>query len=665
MRSNQPTSNAAAPSGLTRGPALETLEPRRMLDAAALDAPAEFIQNLGQWDSDIHYLYRGQSANVAFTDQGLSFAGLQQTGANVLAEAVNVRFDGARAVAPTGLNQTGGRFNYHVGANAAAWVSGAQAFATVAYYGLYDGIDLFVTGGAANLKYEYHLAPGADPSDILARYDGAENVFVDSAGALHVDLGAGELIDDAPFTYQDINGVRVAVDSAFVVADDGSVRFALGAYDASVALVIDPAVGWGAYQGGDDQDDSYAVAMDAYNCVYAAGWTYSAGWVTGGFDTTYGGNGDAFVMKYSRNGTRLWTTYLGGTEHDIAYGVTVSNAGRVYVVGETESAGWTSGGVGDHSYNSGSDAFVARLRRTGAHVWSGYLGGSARDRADAVACGANEAIHIAGETFSAGWIAKGPDTTYAGGGDGFYTRMWFNGKTLRGSYLGGTNSDVGEGVAVDNRGDVIVCGNTTSTGWVVKGKDTSYGGGDGDGFVTKFAAGGRHVWSRYLGAGLWDQAFHVAIGKSNRIIVTGRNYDLPAVDSDAVVYCMKTTGQDIWSSAIGGANGHENGLGVAVDGLGDVYVVGWTGSTGWTVGGADTTHNGNNDGFVARFNAAGTLLWSSFFGGTGNDYGQAVTPDSYNGVHIVGQTNSSGWLTGGFDSTQSGFNDGFTLWTKR
>ena len=308
---------------------------------------------------------------------------------------------------------------------------------------------------------------------------------------------------------------------------------------------------------------------------------------------------------------------------------------------------------------------MARLRRTGAHVWSGYLGGSARDRADAVACGANEAIHIAGETFSAGWIAKGPDTTYAGGGDGFYTRMWFNGKTLRGSYLGGTNSDVGEGVAVDNRGDVIVCGNTTSTGWVVKGKDTSYGGGDGDGFVTKFAAGGRHVWSRYLGAGLWDQAFHVAIGKSNRIIVTGRNYDLPAVDSDAVVYCMKTTGQDIWSSAIGGANGHENGLGVAVDGLGDVYVVGWTGSTGWTVGGADTTHNGNNDGFVARFNAAGTLLWSSFFGGTGNDYGQAVTPDSYNGVHIVGQTNSSGWLTGGFDSTQSGFNDGFTLWTKR
>ena len=663
-----------------RTPCLETLEPRRMLDAATpvpmlQTTTADFVENLGQWDSEIHYLYRTGNANVAFTEEGLSFVGFRP-GANetdLLAEAVNMRFDAAAAVAPVGLDQTPGRFNYHVGADSSRWIDGAHAFATVAYENLYDGVDLFVSGGAANLKYEYHVAAGADPGDIVVRYDGAEDVYLDDAGALHVDLGEGELIDDAPVSYQNIDGVRVAVDSAFAIGADGAVSFALGEYDPTVDLVIDPAVQWGAYIGGITLETALATTMDANRCVYTTGYTSSPGWTIGGFDTTYGGNGDAFVIKYTRKGTRLWSTYLGGSDYDAGFGIAVSDAGRIYVAGRTDAGGWASGGVGDHSHNGSWDGFVARLRQTGTHVWSCYLGGAGWDKTHAIACSANEAIHVAGETWSSGWITKGSDTTYAGGGDGFYARLWVNGKTLRGSYLGGANIERANGIAVDGRGDALVCGYTESSGWVKKGKDTTLGG-NSDGFLTKFAASGRHVWSRFIGGSAGDQAFAVAIGANNKIYVTGETFSDSWISGgwdttydgakDGFVYAMKTTGQHLWSTYLGGTQ-DDIGHAITVDNRGDVYVVGETGLGGWTSGGWDTTYNGDTDGFVARFSAMGAHRWSSFLGGTDADYAYGVVPDTFNGVHIVGQTASAGWLTGGGDDVLTGYTDGFTLWAKR
>ena len=103
---------------------------------------------------------------------------------------------------------------------------------------------------------------------------------------------------------------------------------------------------------------------------------------------------------------------------------------------------------------------------------------------------------------------------------------------------------------------------------------------------------------------------------------------------------------------------------LTIPGHDDVYVVGETGLGGWTSGGWDTTYNGDTDGFVARFSAMGAHRWSSFLGGTDADYAYGVVPDTFNGVHIVGQTASAGWLTGGGDDVLTGYPDGFTLWAK-
>ena len=664
------------------GPRLESLEPRRMLDAAAVDAvdptPAEFVQNVGQWDADVHYIYRTGSTAVAATAEGLSFVGLGADDAP--AETVDIRFDGAEAVAPTGLDIQPGRFNYHVGSDASRWVDGARAFGTLAYEGLYDGIDLLVSGQPATLKYEYHLDAGADASQIALRFDGAEDVYLDESGALHVDLGDGELIDDAPIAYQDINGVRVAVDSAFVIADDGAVSFALGDVDPTAELVIDPILAWGSYMGLDNVDATLAITRDAGNALYAVGSTLSIGWVTGGWDVIYGGNGDGFVIKYTRKTVRLWTTYVGGSQADEATGVTVSPGGRVYVVGWTESAGWTSGTAIDQTYNGARDAFVLRMRQTGKFVWSGYLGGTGLDEATGVDASINEAVHVSGLTNSAGWITKGPDTTYGGNQDGFYARLWIDGQTLRGSYLGGTQADSALSVVADNRlpgNDILVCGNTQSAGWTLRGVDLTLSGTQ-DGFLAKFASGGRLIWSRYLGRTGVEEANSVTVGINNRIYVGGTTTSTPWPaggwnttyngNTDGYVFAMRTTGAHMWSTYVGGTN-LDDVQGLTTDANGNVYAAGYTSSAGWVSGGWATVFSGGTfDGFIVRFSANGVYGWSSYLGGLGADQAFGVAADRFVGAHVVGQTGSVGWIGGGWDNTLGSANtgglDGFTLWAK-
>ena len=181
--------------GQYRGPALERLEPRLLLDgtpgAEAMQlfdlSPALFVENQGQWaDESIRYAFQGSGANVLFTDGGPVFQVFQREqvdGAtdptdtqdpwelpdDPLAEQdyithstqLAVRFDGANAVSPVGLEQSETVFNYFIG-DQADWRSDVPTYRIAAYEGLYDGIDLHTWGRRDSLKYEFHVAPGAD-----------------------------------------------------------------------------------------------------------------------------------------------------------------------------------------------------------------------------------------------------------------------------------------------------------------------------------------------------------------------------------------------------------------------------------------------------------------------------------------------------------------------
>jgi len=162
--------------------------------------------------------------------------------------------------------------------------------------------------------------------------------------------------------------------------------------------------------------------VDATGGVYVTGQTESAGWASGGLDTSHNGGQDAFVARLSSVGGHLWSTYLGGSGSDLGFGVAADGAGGVYVTGSTTSAAWVSGGP-DTSHNGGQDAFVARLSSVGGHLWSTYLGGSDGDIGRGVAADGAGGLYVTGSTTSAGWVSGGFDTTHNGIGDAFVARI--------------------------------------------------------------------------------------------------------------------------------------------------------------------------------------------------------------------------------------------------
>jgi len=648
-------------------------ESQRALELFGL-LPALFVENQGQWsDPAARYVHDGNGIDVAMTDAGLRF-GATDTQGQIL--PFFAAFVGANVVRPIGLDPSAAEFHYYVG-DQADWRQGVASYAVVAYEGLYEGIDLCVQGLRSHVKYEFHVAPGADYRLIAVHYEGIEGLSIAPDGSLEVNLGAGRGVirDGAPYIYQEIDGQKVQVAGRFILLDDRTYSFEItGDIDPDHALVIDPDLIWSTYLGGGGDDSSYDIAADGSGAVYVVGWTNSSGsWQSGGFETAYQGGGDAFVVKLSSGGEHLWSTYLGGSGEDYATGIAIDDWGCVHVTGHTSSAGWTAGGF-DVSLDGEDDAFVAKLNPGGALLWSCYLGGSGGDAGAGIAVDASGAVYVTGSTDSSGWVTGGPDTTYHGGGDAFLVKLSVDGEHLWSTYLGGSGEDSGADLAVDASGDIYVTGDTYSSGWVTGGLDSTYHGG-GDAFVVKLSSGGEHLWSTYAGGSSTDSGSGIAVDASYLVYVTGATLSAGWVGAgfdtsyngnwDAFVAALGPTGRCLWSTYLGGSN-RDMGNGIAVDAAGNLFVTGYTQSAGWTSGGFDTSFGSAYDAFVAKLNSSGAHLWSTYLGADGYDadgynydIGLGIAVDSSGDIYVTGQTNSIGWTDGGCDTIWSGSYDAF------
>ena len=420
-------------------------------------------------------------------------------------------------------------------------------------------------------------------------------------------------------SYQEVNGKRAIVASCFRLLDSQTLTFGLtGPYDPSLPLIIDPDL--------------------------------------------------------------AWSTYLGGSENDIASGIAMDGAGNIYVTGSTDSPGWVSGGydttfVGNPGYD---DVFVAKLSPTGAHLWSTYLGGDSWDKGQGIAVDFAGNVYVTGWTASSGWVEGGFAANYLGGeSDTFVAKLSPGGEHLWSTYLGGGDWDKGYGIALDSGGDVYVTGKTGSSGWTLGGFNTSYNGGNdfgGDAFVAKLSSVGAHLWSTYLGGSSYDGGRAIAVDGSGNVYVTGitdssgwvaGGFDT-SIDSghdDAFVAKLSPDGAHLWSTYLGGDSWDE-GNGIAVDGAGDVYVTGNTYSVGWVAEGFNTSFNNNEsdavggDAFVAKLSPAGAHLWSTYLGGGDYDDGNGLATDSANNIYVTGRTRSAGWAAGGFNVNLNGGDGG-------
>jgi streptogramin lyase len=499
---------------------------------------------------------------------------------------------------------------------------------------------------------------------------------LDDQGNLVLHAGDGDVVEQAPVLYQQLGGVRQAVAGHYRLEENGQVTFTVGAYDPSQPLIIDPVLSYSTYLGGSTEDRGESIAVDGAGNVYVTGFTFSTNFPTvNPVQAANWGHEDVFVSKLNAAGTALvYSTYLGGSGSDLSSGIVVNSQGDAIFTGSTTSANFpTVNAVQSSIGGSGFDAFVAELNPAGSGlVFSTYLGGNGTDIGAGVALDPAGNIYLTGQTSSTNFPTANPlqVTNHGGthfGYDAYVTKLNSTGTAMvYSTYLGGSGDDEATGIGVDSAGNAYVNVATNSSDMpTVNPIQASYGGGStsgGDAYVAKInAAGSALVYATYLGGNGDDIGNGIAVDGAGEAVVTGytTSSNFPTANalqpafgggySDAFVTKLNATGTALIYSTYFGGSGQDNARGIALDSSGNAYVTGITSSSNLpTVNPVQPTPGGLADAFVTELNAGGSaLIYSTYLGGSGDDVGEAIAVDGSGSAYITGETGSTDFPTVG------------------
>lgn len=301
------------------------------------------------------------------------------------------------------LELQSGVTNYLVGNDPREWRTGVRGYSKIEYRDVYAGIDVVYYGGQQRLEYDFVVAPGASYGAIAIEFDGASAAQIDRDGNLVLTTAAGELLQRAPVIYQDANGTRTVVSGGYVRLGEKRFGFRVGPHDPHLPLVIDPEMTYATYLGGAREERGGGVDIDADSNIYVTGTTGSANFpLTAAAPFVHGrDNFDVFVLKLNAAGDQLiYATYLGGTAYEEPTGVAVDPAGNAYVTGTTFSFDFPVVHAIQSSRRGVNDGFVAKLDPTGAVIYSTYLGGSQDESGDGIAVDRFGRVYITGSTSS-------------------------------------------------------------------------------------------------------------------------------------------------------------------------------------------------------------------------------------------------------------------------
>ena len=590
----------------------------------------------------------------------------------------------------TGTDPLPGRSNYFLGNEPAKWRTGIPQFARVRYANVYPGINFVFYGNQGHLEYDLQVAPGADPSQAQFEFGGAKKLELkDGSLVIHGDSASVQL--EAPIMYQEINGRKQSVEGAFVLRAENRVGFAVGAYDHSRELIIDPILNFSTFFGGSGDEHHTSVTVDGSLNIYLSGSTTSPDLpvTTGVFQGTLSGAENVYIAKIqpplgSIPARLAALTYLGGTGSDYPVGIAVDGEGDPFVAGTTTSGNFPTTPIAyqPNPASAGTHAFVTKLKFDFSGLdYSSYLSGNGSDIATGMTIDSQGLLYVTGTTTS---IETSPQNQFpatnlpnpvpyqttsratAGTPQFFVTKVnplaqgiasilystYFGGGTFNGTAVA-----TGGGIAVDTHQNVYFTGTTNFTYTGVSS-------------VTDFPILNAYqpclnspppttiVPPQTCGASS-SGAPDAFVAKLNTAPNTGQGQQL------------------VWSTYVGGT-GNDSGTGVAIDsGAANVYVVGTTNSpdfvnaslvksfapyeaclnnvtltpaSGTVTCAAQPNNPPSNDAFVARVSNPSltttatqttvALGYFSYLGGSSDEAGTAIAVDTNAGALITGSTNS-------------------------
>ncbi len=576
-----------------------------------------------------------------------------------------------------GVEELPGRSNYFIGSDPTKWHTNIPNFAKVKYEEVYPGVDLVYYGNRRKLEYDFVVAPGVDPKAINLGFEGVERLEIDSHGDLVISLAdtKEEIRLKRPIIYQEVDGIRHEISGEYAIKEESQqVSFQVAAYDTSKSLVIDPILVYSTYLGGSSIDEGFGIAVDSAGSAYVTGRTESTNFPTvNPLQPATGGGPDAFITKIDPIGSSLvYSTFLGGDGGDRGLGIAVDSIGNAYVTGFTFSANFPTANPFQPALSGDRDAFVAKLDSTGsALLYSTFLGGSVDDSGRGIAVDTGGNAYVAGNTGSTNFPTANPiqptctPVFFPGacGQDAFITKLNAIGSALvYSTYLGGSGSERGDGIAVDATGNAYIAGNTESADFPTANPLQPVLFGGEDAFIVKVnSLGSAFVYSTYLGGSGTEHGinFGIAADSSGNAYVIGStsSADFPtanplqatlAGNNDAFVAKLDPAGTALIYSTYLGGSSLDHGRGISVDSNGNAHVTGETDSTNFpTLNPFQPALGGSRDAFVAKINPAGSLIYSSYLGGSVGsvDEGGAITVDPSGNAYVTGRAGSTDFPT--------------------
>lgn len=573
---------------------------------------------------------------------------------------------------------------------------------------IYPLIDLHYYSNQNGLKYYFVVKPGGDPTKITMFYQGAVSSSVNvGTGELTVNSSIGSIVQDRPTPYQ-INGSLAIVpitawQANYIPVGTNSYKFNIGTYNPAFPLIIQvdqgngiPAaastgnLNWSTYYGG-GFDEFFDIKTDAVGKIYVAGYSPSSAFPTTPgvvYPFHTGTDEDVVIVKFKADGSREWATFYGGTNNDRGQAITTDAVGNVYVTGYSTSGNFPVGspsgefldatntctGVGCTAW----DLFILRLSTNGNNTpvtrWATYYGGTnGSDRGLDIAIDGNNNLFVVGSgDNTTPLVPSGTFNNTSGGG----LIMQFNpARNLTwATFTGGLAAGAWvKGIDFDNANNIYLTGYVRGTGYPIlnPGANATFGGGSFDAVVTKLKNVTHDLyWSTYYGGDGEDSGSRIVVDQtSGSVFITGYSNStstgpLPTFDpgggayfsgsvtggQDAFVAEFDVNGAMLWSTYYGGTN-IDAGEDIDVDNNGNIFVSGSTYSADFPIpasnlpgGYNDNSVEGTEDAFVVGFNSAEQRIWSTYFGGTGLEFGYGCATYQSSALYMTGSTSSDNTL---------------------
>jgi len=589
------------------------------------------IENKGQWDSDIKFASSLKGMKMLVTSDGIIFDYFKQSlitdnKAKLNGHVVKMKFNNSNYFFNNeGLEQTGGSLNYFIGKDSNKWTSDVRMFKKIKLNNVYNGIDLVVGFENSQPRYDFIVYPGVKPEQVSFSLEGANSYGIDLNGSLSFQTSIGELSHGRIYAYQENFGVITQIPCIFELKNN-QIGFKFGDYDKSKPLIIDPLVML-SYFGGESDEQIQKIKYLKNGSFISTGWTNSTNYrtTTGAYDTVHNLQEDIFVSKFTIIGTKQtldFSTFIGGSSSDMVKALSLDADMNIYITGWTNSIDYPVKSSFQPEASGGIEAIVSKISKDGQQLmYSSFIGGGKNDYGMDIVVGADYYAYICGYTNSSDFPTSAGTYQRANKGldDIFLCKISPTGGSIKFStYIGGTSNDRALGMYVDSETSVYLTGETNS----------------GDMPIVPYSNQGTPPQP-------WDRPYSSQL--------TG-GYD---------AFVIKITGEGsstVNATYFGGSN-DDQGIAIQVDEeYYTMYISGNTkkeaGTQKFPVTGSAVmkTNQGGWDCFYAELEKvkpqAGTgkrqnLLFSTFFGGTGDDLVQDMVWDKNSAAtYFTGMTSS-------------------------